>query len=65
MKQLVLQLISLLLSTCCLAQEITIELNSNWQFRQKEKAQWYPAEVPGTIHTDLLANKLIPDPFSG
>ena len=55
MKQLVLQLISLLLSTCCLAQEITIELNSNWQFRQKEKAQWYLAEVPGTIHTDLLA----------
>ena len=24
---------------------------------------WLPATVPGTIHTDLLANGLIPDPF--
>lgn len=28
----------------------------------KEK-KWYPATVPGTVHTDLYANKLIPDPF--
>jgi beta-mannosidase len=25
----------------------------------------YPAKVPGTVHTDLLYNKLIPDPFYG
>ncbi len=24
---------------------------------------WYPANVPGTIHTDLIANNMIPDPF--
>lgn len=24
---------------------------------------WQPAKVPGTIHTDLMANNLIPDPF--
>ena len=24
---------------------------------------WHPATVPGTVHTDLLTNDLIPDPF--
>ena len=28
-----------------------------------ESAQWHAAEVPGCVHTDLLANKLIPDPY--
>jgi beta-mannosidase len=27
------------------------------------KADWYPADVPGCVHTDLLKNKLIDDPF--
>ena len=40
-----------------------ILLHSNWQFRQAGKEKWYPAEVPGTVHTDLLNNNLIPDPF--
>jgi beta-mannosidase len=44
----------------CLAQKT---LNSNWKFRNAKENKWYKAEVPGTIHTDLLANKLIPDPF--
>ncbi|HUO34903.1 MAG TPA: glycoside hydrolase family 2 protein [Candidatus Acidoferrum sp.] len=26
-------------------------------------ANWLPAQVPGCVHTDLLANKLIPDPY--
>ena len=26
-------------------------------------AEWHPAQVPGVIQTDLLHNKLIPDPF--
>ena len=43
-------------------------LGENWFFRQisSENSQvdnWYPAEVPGFIHLDLLANKLIPDPY--
>ena len=25
--------------------------------------EWRPATVPGDVHLDLLANKLIPDPF--
>lgn len=45
------------------AQNISIELNKDWQFRNQKEKQWYDAAVPGTVHTDLLANKLIPDPF--
>src|SRR3978361_75849 len=45
------------------AQNISIELNNNWQFKKQGDAQWYKAQVPGTVHLDLLANKLIPDPF--
>lgn len=44
-------------------QNISINLNSNWQFKQEGSTQWYKATVPGTVHTDLLANKLIPAPF--
>jgi beta-mannosidase len=45
------------------------ELNAGWQFRivskteQPELQQWHPAQVPGVVQTDLLENKLIPDPF--
>jgi beta-mannosidase len=55
------------------ADAATHELNSGWQFRistraaeapaQPELQQWHPAQVPGAVQTDLLANKLIPDPF--
>jgi len=41
------------------------DLNSNWQFRQADSGQYLPAKVPGCVHTDLLANKLIDDPFFG
>ena len=30
-----------------------------------DDTNWYPAIVPGTIHTDLLYNHLIPDPYFG
>ena len=49
-------------------------LNQNWQFKSRQGNLplekdfstidgWLPAKVPGTIHLDLLANNLIPDPF--
>lgn len=41
------------------------ELDSGWQFRQNRKVQWHPASVPGTVHTDLMAANMIPDPFVG
>jgi beta-mannosidase len=62
----------LLVSPLCAA--TTVEpssraLNSDWQFRvvgttdKAEVQQWHPAQVPGVVHTDLLRNNLIPDPF--
>ncbi len=38
-------------------------LDSGWKFRQAGTTSWYPATVPGCVHTDLLANKLIDNPF--
>ncbi len=40
-------------------------LNGKWQFRQLGSEDWLPAVVPGGVHTDLIANKRIPDPFVG
>lgn len=50
-------------------------LASDWQFRQlpaspqtqthPEAGEWRAATVPGTVHTDLLAHGLIPDPYVG
>jgi beta-mannosidase len=40
-----------------------ISLHDHWQFRKIGDATWLPATIPGTVHTDLLANKRIEDPF--
>ena len=45
------------------AQIITQDIQSHWQFRKQGESIWYKATVPGTVHTDLLNNKLIPDPY--
>lgn len=45
------------------SQNMEINLNQNWQFRKAGDSVWYPASVPGCVHTDLLANHLISDPF--
>ncbi|MBW5447088.1 glycoside hydrolase family 2 protein [Cohnella sp. CFH 77786] len=37
----------------------------DWRFREAGGAEWRPAQVPGCVHTDLLRNGLIPDPFDG
>ena len=36
---------------------------SGWEFSEVGKSKWYPAETPGSVHTDLIANKVIEDPF--
>ena len=48
----------------------TIDLNGHWQFRavtgragRRSVRRWMSATVPGTVHTDLMANAKIPDPF--
>jgi beta-mannosidase len=34
-----------------------------WPLRTARKGEWLTARVPGSVHTDLLANRLIEDPF--
>src|SRR6267378_6351083 len=42
---------------------VSIAVDAGWRFREAGKDKWYPASVPGCVHTDLLDNKLIDDPF--
>jgi beta-mannosidase len=50
-------------------QKQIVPLNSGWEFRQlpsgtaPENSVWRPAQVPGSVHLDLLRNNLIPDPY--
>lgn len=39
--------------------------SEHWQFRKQGDSKWLEAKVPGTVHTDLLRNKIIPNPFFG
>jgi beta-mannosidase len=40
-------------------------LGGKWRFRQAGTSAWLAADVPGGVHTDLLALGRIPDPFFG
>ncbi len=42
---------------------ITRAIHSNWTFKETGGTHSGPATVPGSIHTDLLANGMIEDPF--
>lgn len=37
----------------------------NWTFNKQNETKKHKATIPGTIHTDLFQNQLIPDPFFG
>ena len=54
-------LLPLLLAACATKPDM-VEL-SDWQFEYN--GQEYPATVPGFIHTDLMANGLISNPYYG
>ena len=41
----------------------SLVIGDAWLFQQSGSEEWYPATVPGVVHTDLLANKLIEDPY--
>ena len=32
----------------------TQNLGGEWKFRQSRTVQWHKAQVPGTVHTDLM-----------
>lgn len=39
------------------------QIDAHWRFRQARHSNWYPATVPGVVHTDLMANGIIEDPY--
>ena len=39
------------------------EINKNWQFKAVDSLNWKIASVPGNVFTDLLAHKIIENPF--
>jgi beta-mannosidase len=66
------------LSTSALAwgKPIAIKLDHGWNFRMvsnsglgtvpvADSTRWRPAQVPGSVQTDLLAQSLVPQPFVG
>ncbi|MFC3652947.1 glycoside hydrolase family 2 protein [Dyella humi] len=70
----VLSLLLLPLATGSVAAQTTSQtLDSGWRFRLVEgdahakdhhdATRWHTATVPGTVQTDLMASKLLPDPF--
>lgn len=67
MKKLILaQLFVILLPIISWSQNSERNLSSeHWQFRKLGDSDWLEAKVPGTVHTDLYRNKIIPDPFFG
>ncbi len=40
-----------------------MELNTNWKFKKANDTSWTKANVPSTVHSDLIANNKIKDPF--
>ncbi len=54
---------SLCMALAAAANPVRQHLHDNWQFRQARLNNWYPATVPGTVHTDLMANRIIEDPY--
>ncbi|MCX6249111.1 MAG: glycoside hydrolase family 2 protein [Bacteroidetes bacterium] len=40
-----------------------VDLGGKWKFRKAGTSQWMDAKVPGCVHTDLMKNGVIPDPF--
>ena len=66
MKSLKLLAVMLLVAVTASAAPVRQSLDgSNWQFKRQRGSVglWYSATVPGVIHTDLMANEIIEDPF--
>lgn len=38
-------------------------LNRNWKMHVLQEEEYFPAEVPGTVYTDLLRNHAMEDPY--
>ncbi|MFN8257275.1 MAG: glycoside hydrolase family 2 protein [Bacteroidales bacterium] len=42
---------------------VVIELKNNWTLVRESDSTTYPAKIPGSVHMDLLENKVIEDPY--
>ncbi|MGC4233721.1 MAG: hypothetical protein QM594_12140 [Niabella sp.] len=38
-------------------------LHENWKFKQVRLTNWYTATIPGVVHSDLLNNGIIEEPY--
>ena len=65
MKKLCITLALFIASFSCFANPVQFSLNENWTFRQVGTDHWLKASVPGTVHTDLMANGIIENPYWG
>jgi beta-mannosidase len=57
-----------LIIVCCSVSAQTSYRNlssEDWTFNKQNETKKHKATIPGTVHTDLFANQLIPDPFFG
>ncbi len=63
LKFLYLVIFAFILVSCHKDNTHKLELTENWQFKQHSSKTWLPAKVPGCVHTDLLDNEIIDDPF--
>lgn len=61
----VIALTAFLLSCNSNQQSYNTLISDNWEFRNTSNNQWYPAQVPGEVHSDLIRNSLVEDPFVG
>jgi beta-mannosidase len=60
----ILLLLLILASPALFSQDMKkIDLGGKWKFRRAGTNLWMDAKVPGCVHTDLMRNNLIPDPF--
>ncbi|MEN8224776.1 MAG: glycoside hydrolase family 2 protein [Bacteroidota bacterium] len=62
---LALLLVVLFMSSCKREYPIEQITCEDWEMGRLGESEIYPATVPGCVHTDLMANGLIEDPFYG
>ena len=64
MRIILLFLLTLVLIACQQSPNQLLSLNGNdWQFQGVDSQNWQPAQVPGSVQSDLLRLGAIPDPF--
>lgn len=61
--QFCLPVLCILCSNMVSAEVFKQHIHENWMFKQARLNNWYKADVPGVVHTDLMSNGIIENPF--